>query len=101
MRSRYAAYASGLVDYIMATTDPQGPHWRHEEEKWRAEILAFCESTRFEGLRILEAPTPGPEYGSVSFRAGLSRAGQDVSFAEKSSFRLRAGRWYYVDGSPV
>jgi SEC-C motif-containing protein len=69
MRSRFAAYAKGLVEYIVATTDPAGSHWREDQEMWRDEIRAFCEGARFEGLTILEAPTPGPERASVSFRA--------------------------------
>jgi SEC-C motif-containing protein len=100
MRSRYAAYAKGLVDYIIDTTDPEGPRWREEREAWRSEIEVFCVHTRFDGLAILDAPPPAGDHGTVTFRATLSRNGQDVSFAEKSTFRRFDRRWYYVDGSP-
>lgn len=100
MRSRFAAYAKGRVDYIIATTDPTSPHWQDDREKWRHEVQYFCEVTRFEGLAILEAPPPADEHGTVSFRAELSHDGKDVSIVENSSFRRREGRWFYVEGLP-
>ena len=35
MRSRFAAYALGLVDHIVATTDPKGPQWQRHAASWR------------------------------------------------------------------
>ncbi len=100
MRSRFAAYSGGLVDYIIATTDPEGPQWNVEREAWVSGIEMFCRDTRFEGLTILEAPPPVGDHATVTFRAVLSRDGQDASFVEKSSFRRFDGRWYYVEGAP-
>ena len=101
MRSRYSAYAKGLVDYIVKTTDPQGPHWRSDQEAWRAEIRRFCAETTFEGLTILEAEVLNSVCATVSFRAHLSRGGEDVSFAEKSQFRRVDDCWLYSSGEPV
>ena len=100
MRSRFAAYAAGLVDYIIATTDSEGEQWREERETWVREIGAFCRQTRFDGLTILDAPPPVGDHATVTFRASLSREGKDSGFVEKSTFRRIDGRWYYVDGSP-
>jgi SEC-C motif domain protein len=100
MRSRYAAYALGLVDYVIDTTDPDGPRWEPDAAAWRASTEAFCRGTRFEGLRILGAGDDG-DRGWVHFRAILSRGRQDVSFEERSTFVRRDGRWLYHDGGPV
>jgi SEC-C motif-containing protein len=105
MRSRYAAYARGEVDYVLDTTDPDGPAWegppRASLERWRAELVRFCRATRFAGLEILEAPTPTPGQGSVTFRARLSQGGMDASFAERSRFVHRGGNWRYHAGERV
>ncbi|MCO4773120.1 MAG: zinc chelation protein SecC, partial [Deltaproteobacteria bacterium] len=50
MRSRYAAYAVGAVDYVLATTHPAGPHWRADRAAWARDVRGFCEGTDFEGL---------------------------------------------------
>lgn len=99
MRSRYAAYALGLADYLIATTDPDGPRWETDEAAWRASIAAFGRGTRFEGLRILGSGEEG-DTGWVHFRAILSRDGRDTSFSERSTFVRRDGRWRYSAGTP-
>ena len=101
MRSRYCAYALGLTDYIQRTTDPSGPHHRHDTEAWTAELQAFSTGTRFTGLDILEAPEPDGDEGTVTFHAGLCRDGRDVGFAERSRFYRVDGHWLYHDGTPA
>jgi len=96
MRSRYAAYAKGLVDYIIETTDPLGDHWQDDETAWREELKAFSAQTRFEGLVILDAPPPSGDVATVTFRTTLKRNGQPVGFEEKSLFRREESRWFYV-----
>jgi SEC-C motif-containing protein len=97
MRSRYAAYALGLVEYVVETTDPAGPQWS-DDPGWREQIAAFCRGTRFTSLHILEAPAPHGDEGFVTFRAGLSQGGQDASFTERSRFTRAGGRWRYHSG---
>lgn len=94
MRSRYCAYALGRVDYIVQTTDPEGPQHRADLAAWREEIRVFCERTRFEGLSVEEASEQGDE-GTVRFLARLSTGGRDASFGETSRFRRISGRWLY------
>lgn len=101
MRSRYAAYAKGAVDYVIDTTTPGGPQWEPDRETWRSRIEAFSSATRFEDLRVLEAPDPGPEEGFVTFEATLTQNGQDVSFVERSRFVRHEGRWTYHSGEPA
>ena len=96
MRSRYAAYAKGMVDYVIATTDPSGPIYQSDIGKWRAELESFCASTRFEDLVILAESEIQEDEATVTFRAVLSQKGTDGSFEERSLFRRKQGRWFYV-----
>lgn len=97
MRSRYSAYAVGAVDYLIATTDPAGPQWRDDRSAWADEIEQFCRHTRFEKL-IVRSATADEDHGEVVFFAKLSRAGEDVSFEERSAFTRVDGRWLYHSG---
>lgn len=98
MRSRFAAYAKGLVDYVVETTDPEGPQWEPDRAGWRERIAAFCAATRFVGLAILDAPPPSGDEGFVTFRAVLTQGGRDATFTERSRFLRVDGRWRYHSG---
>lgn len=99
MRSRYAAYALGLVDYVLATTHPEGPNWEDDRAEWAAGVAAFSQSTGFDGLEILSGGE-GEGEAFVTFRAGLSKDGEDASFTERSRFLREDGRWLYHSGEP-
>jgi SEC-C motif domain protein len=98
MRSRYAAYALGLADYVIDTTAASGPRARADRAVWTEEVLDFGRRTAFVGLVILGAGGEGDE-GWVHFRAVLSEGGADVSFEERSGFVRTAGRWLYATGT--
>lgn len=102
MRSRYSAYATGNVDYIMATTHPENVNFTMDADTWRKDIEGFTQGTTFDGLTVLGSSNDGDE-ATVTFRAHLSQNGLDCSFSEKSRFQQVDGRWLYVDGkiSPV
>ena len=100
MRSRYSAYALGLVDHVIATTAAEGPRARADRAAWAGEIAAFGRRTSFDGLEIEGAGAEG-DAGWVHFRAILSEGGADVSFEERSGFVRRDGRWLYASGSRV
>ncbi|MBS2009180.1 MAG: zinc chelation protein SecC [Cyanobacteria bacterium SZAS TMP-1] len=97
MRSRYAAYALGLCDYIMATTHTQSRLYCEDKLAWSADLDAFASQTSFDGLKILNFEESG-DTATVAFRAYLRAGGQDVGFSEKSSFARVDGRWLYIDG---
>lgn len=97
MRSRYCAYAMGLVDYIVQTTHPDNPNWSADTDKWKADITLFCRHTKFPGLRV-ESFEDGDERAYVTFTAFLTQGTQDATFTEKSTFVKRDGRWFYLDG---
>ncbi len=99
MRSRYTAYATGNVRYILHTTHPQGPHFRHDVEQWSAEVQAFSQGTSFDGLTVHTTRTVGDQ-GWVHFEVALTRHGEDQSFAENSAFRRLDGQWLYFSGEP-
>ncbi len=92
MRSRYSAYALHKVVYIMETTHPENPQYQKNLEQWEKEILAFCLSTEFVGLDILEVEE-GLEEAYVTFFAHLLQKEKNVSFKEKSRFEKTEGRW--------
>jgi SEC-C motif-containing protein len=101
MRSRYAAYALGLVDYVVITTDPDGPaRGDLPQSEWREGITQFCAHTRFTALHT-EPPDIDGDRATVLFRAGLTQQGHDASFTERSTFVLRDGRWLYHSGERV
>jgi len=100
MRSRYAAYAKGLSQYIIDTTDPEGPQWQSEHAVWKRDVARFSESTRFAGLSILEEGAVVADSATVTFTASLYREGEEVGFTERSLFRRIDGRWVYVSATP-
>lgn len=97
MRSRYCAYAIGAVDYLLATTHPEGPQFRADTREWADEVESFCMTTRFEGLEIRSSREQG-DRGEVTFLARLRQAGGDASFVEHSVFVREQGRWLYYSG---
>jgi len=84
MRSRYSAYALGLVDYIQKTQQaPIDPK----------ETQDFCQNTEFERLEILSF---GEDW--VHFIAHLKQNGKPFKLAEKSYFKKIHSHWVYVKG---
>ncbi len=94
MRSRYAAYALHLADYIVATTHPDNPAYSPDSSSWKKEILRFSHNTSFVGLKIVEF-IDGAKSAYVTFTAYLKQNGQDATFTEKSHFVKVGGRWFY------
>ena len=94
MRSRYAAYALGNLDYIAATCG--GPA-ALAFDRAEAEIAQL--GTSWLGLEIV-ATRKGRENdaeGTVSFVARYRHAGVEAALRETSEFRKADGRWLYWD----
>lgn len=94
MRSRYAAYALGLGDYLVATcTRPPRPGEAAELGAWGTRV-------GWAGLSIVarEAGGPGDPAGVVHFIARFVEDGALVSLEERSRFARVDGRWRYVEG---
>jgi len=97
MRSRYSAYALGLVDYIVTTTHPDNPTYTNDKLSWMTSIAAFCEDTAFTGLDIIDF-ADGTEEAFVTFTAHLEQEESDASFTERSRFVKVESRWLYHSG---
>ena len=95
MRSRYSAYALGLIEYIIRTTSVEKQRELIHEKQ---DLLAFSQNTSFEGLEILEVEEGDP-VSYVTFKAKLRQGKTDVSFTEKSRFEKVSGKWYYHSGN--
>jgi SEC-C motif domain protein len=89
MRSRYAAYCVGQIDYLLATT-----HISTRKHHSRQETRAFASQNQWIRLEILDASE-----NIVEFKAHyLDSSGTAQVHHEKSAFKKEAGNWYYVDG---
>jgi len=94
MRSRYAAYALGRLDYIAATCAGPAAAAFDLKEAEQSQL-----GTRWLGLEILgtRKGREGDEDGTVSFIARYSHNGAGGELRETSRFRRIDGRWVYWD----
>ncbi|WP_236353540.1 YchJ family protein [Flavobacterium seoulense] len=89
MRSRYSAYATHQVDYLVATTHVSQRHLYSKEN-----ILLWATSNNWQKLEVLKT-TPT----TVEFKAYyLDQNKQQHIHHEFSTFVQEDGIWYYVDG---
>jgi len=94
MRSRYAAYALGNLDYIAATSGgPAALAFNRAE----AEISQL--GTSWLGLEIIATRKgrEGDSVGTVSFIACYRHNGIEAALTETSQFRRVDGHWLYWD----
>lgn len=101
MRSRYAAFALGLGDYLVETLAHD-----HPDRGMAVELGRVKDTQRFQRLLVLHTAETGEE-GEVLFFAGIFGKGTtpakrgDRSFAELSRFTKEAGAWRYASGELV
>jgi SEC-C motif-containing protein len=95
MRSRYVAYTTANVDYLM-----QSHHSDTRPLRERKQIKKWAESVQWMGLVILN--TQGGEIfedtGYVEFRALYLEDGKMQEIHEKSFFKRENQKWVYVSG---
>ncbi len=92
MRSRYAAFATGNIDYLETTLLPEKRHAFNQEE-----AKNWALSSTWIGLNILFSENDEAK-GVVEFIARYRQNGREMHHHETSRFISREGRWYYVDG---
>lgn len=97
MRSRFAAYALKLPDYIIQTTHPASPQYSDNISVWKHQITQFSLQTTFEKLEIFGFEEKD-NMAVVSFTAHLLQNLVNRSFSEKSFFEKMNGRWLYHHG---
>jgi SEC-C motif-containing protein len=97
MRSRYSAYVTHAVDYIIDTC---------HTEKGKADIdykstKNWSEQSVWLGLKILSATGGGEDdaEGTVEFEAAYERNGLRDIHREQAKFKKAGGRWLYDDGT--
>ena len=98
MASRYVAYSTGAIDYLLET---HAPETRHQVDRKATET--WSKSSEWRGLEILRTERGGPDdqTGQVEFVARYRRDGVEHTHHELSDFRRIEGRWYFVDGKPI
>lgn len=96
MRSRYAAFSLGEVDYLITTWHPD-----KRGELDRRSLAANPDALRWVGLAILDvvAGAPGDETGIVEFEARYATPTSTGVLHERSRFVRVDGHWCYVDGA--
>jgi SEC-C motif domain protein len=106
MRSRYIAYSTGNVDYLIATLHPKS-----RQKSDRSSLLQSIQTTRWVGLTIMTTQKGQikDKRGIVEFVAlyqsaqiqGLKSIGAVNQLHERSRFVQEKRRWFYVDGDTL
>ncbi len=98
MRSRYTAYATENIDYIIASHDPDTVKDvdRESSEQWAKEAS-------WDGLEVLssEAGAATDDTGMVEFVAKYTIGANSYAHHERATFRKVEGAWKFVDGEMV
>lgn len=90
MRSRYVAYVTHAVDYLVETT-----HVSERKYHLKSDILNWSVSNKWLKLEIIKATE-----NTVEFKAYfIDSNGKNQIHHEDSTFVFENGSWFYVDGS--
>jgi SEC-C motif-containing protein len=90
MRSRYVAYVTHAIDYLVETT-----HVSERKYHLKSDILNWSVSNKWLKLEIIKATE-----NTVEFKAYfIDSNGNNQIHHEDSSFVFENGSWFYVDGS--
>ena len=96
MRSRYAAFALGLGEYLVRTLAAGHPDRDLPAAAFVQELSRAHQRQRFLGLRILHVAA-----GEIMFYARIFEKGADRSFVELSEFVQEGAAWRYAAGIVV
>ena len=99
MRSRYAAFARGDVDYLVKTLHPDHADRADGDAALRSSLADTVRTLRYGGLRVLDARPAGPDgLAQVLFHARIHEGGAARSFVERSWFAHDGAGWRYLAG---
>lgn len=91
MRSRYTAYATGAIDWVIASN-----HADSRDEIDREEIERWSADSSWQGLKIVEVePGESADEGFVRFRARYRMDGVNHVHRERARFVREDGAWYF------
>jgi SEC-C motif domain protein len=96
MRSRYAAYCTFSIDYIINTT-----HISTRKHYSKASLLQWAQTCKFQSLAIIKkvAGTETDTTGKVEFKAFyLNENNKPEVHHEYSNFKKSQDQWFFVDG---
>lgn len=95
MRSRYCAFTTADVDYIISTHNPET-----REGLKASEIKDWAMNSTWLGLEILATKDgiEGDSEGVVEFIASYNMDGTIHRHHEVSTFDFIDGKWYFTDG---
>ena len=98
MRSRYAAFVLGEIDYIIATH-----HSKTVGEVDRPGIEEWSKKSKWLGLNIIDthAGREGDEQGTVTFHVQYEMDGKVHDHREHSLFEKEKGEWKFLDAQPA
>ena len=91
MRSRYTAFATSQIDYILNTMRGNPLIGFSIDE-----ALSWSQSATWIRLEVVDAPLPRCDVAYVEFRAYYSISGVEECLHERSCFKFLEGRWFYV-----
>ena len=89
MRSRYSAFAAGLLGYLRDTWHPSTRP---------AVVEPMPEGLRWLGLEVRRHVRQDADHAIVEFVARSKLGGRAERLHETSRFVREGGRWFYVDG---
>ena len=94
MRSRYSAYVTGAIPYIVQTTHPYSCLQVNSGDI----ALWLLEVTSWDRLEVLDVVGGGDhdEHGVVEFIAHFHHLGKATFLHERSQFRRVDGVWLYL-----
>ncbi|MGB3493563.1 MAG: YchJ family protein [Elainellaceae cyanobacterium] len=95
MRSRYTAYCTKNIDYLIATHHPT----RRSADS-RQTLTTTANRITWLGLTVIETRQgqPGDKNGVVEFVAAYQEGGKTAQLHERSQFIHQRGRWFYLEG---
>lgn len=98
MRSRYSAYTTAAMDYVLETTHPE-----HREDFDLDESTKWAKESKWNGLTIVETDKGGAsdDEGTVEFIANYTQKGVTHKHHELSTFKKIDGAWFFEDGKGV
>jgi len=96
MRARYSAFATGAVEFIVATT-----HSTTRPEVNISDITEWSQTSTWRGLQIISTRDVDDNKTLVSFEAQFTQQGKDVNHREMSQFEREDGKWRFVTGEQL
>jgi SEC-C motif-containing protein len=96
MRARYSAFATGAIDFIVATNHSSTRH-----EVIIPDIRDWSESSTWHGLQIIDTREVDDNKTLVSFEARFTQRGKEQQHREMSQFEREDGKWRFVTGEQL